>query len=164
MHGQGTVIFGCEKTKIKVALSDQESWYEGSWAQGQKDGDGTLRYPSGGLYVGRFENDTQHGHGAKSWSNGDSYVGEWVNGRITGLGRFRYSDGAVFEGKNGSDGKLIGGSLNFGNGIKYEGDFGDNSVDKWINEHHITEESRDALRSNARLVFVLRAQRIHSLI
>ena len=35
--------------------------YEGDWAQGRKQGRGSLRFPSGDTYLGEWHDDARHG-------------------------------------------------------------------------------------------------------
>jgi hypothetical protein len=158
IHGQGRMTFSSldisNSTGINHIFSDVESWYEGAWEHGQKNGNGIFHYPNGDIYVGMFKDGNENGHGAKEFSNGNSYVGQWVNGKIGGHGKYMYSDGDEYEVTFDADGNRICGSFTFADGKKYEGDFGDKSVAKWIDEQFLTS----GLRSNARLIFALRAQ------
>ena len=41
-----------------------------------------MTWADGAKYDGEFQNDMEHGRGAKTWSNGDKYEGMWKNGKM----------------------------------------------------------------------------------
>ena len=42
---------------------------------GDRNGYGVYKWPSGANYTGEFRNGDQHGHGVYTWPNGDKYDG-----------------------------------------------------------------------------------------
>jgi hypothetical protein len=73
--------------------------YEGSFANNQMHGSGTLKYANGNIYVGNFEHGKRTGQGHLLYSKGDEYKGGWRDDAMEGLGKFTYSNGDVFEGE-----------------------------------------------------------------
>jgi len=67
--------------------------------------------------------ETPHGFGTITFPNGNRYEGRWVNGKRTGPGKYFYSNGSRYEGEV-QEGHLHGrGVLTFANGNHYEGEF-----------------------------------------
>jgi hypothetical protein len=59
----------------------------------QKNGQGTLTWPSGQKYVGEFKDDIQNGQGAYSFPSGAKYVGEIKDGFYEGQGTYTSPEG-----------------------------------------------------------------------
>eukprot|EP00300_Choanocystis_sp_HF-7_P043209 c9806_g1_i1.p1 GENE.c9806_g1_i1~~c9806_g1_i1.p1 ORF type:complete len:752 (+),score=119.28 c9806_g1_i1:32-2257(+) len=72
--------------RLSTVFQDQQA----SGYKGPTDGEG---YP--------------HGHGVRTFENGDRYNGEWVHGREHGFGVYLYQDGSKYEGE-WRDGKRHG--------------------------------------------------------
>merc|ERR1712166_1296640 len=80
--------------------------YEGEWFEGQKHGDGTLRFADhgnflecGSEYEGQFLQGEIVGHGTRRWKDGSFYSGQWVEGEKEGSGEYTSADGAKYEGE-----------------------------------------------------------------
>ncbi len=99
-------------------------YYEGAWARGDKEGYGTLYYPSGNpkydgefkrdlengpgvkyeeqsgmiIYKGQWLNGLRHGRGSQYYPNGDQFDGHFEVGKKNGMGKYTYLDGVVLEG------------------------------------------------------------------
>ena len=46
--------------------------------RGKRHGNGVMKYRTGDLYEGTWENDCMHGQGIMVYSNGEKYRGQWV--------------------------------------------------------------------------------------
>jgi hypothetical protein len=156
-----TISFVGTNKKIRLVQADKSPWtmYKGTWARDLEAEAGSLDMPRGGEFVGRLRNGKQHGYGSKTWPNGDTYVGRWANGKITGYGKFMYADGDIFEVKF-VESKFLEGSFYFCTGKTYKGNFGNESVQTWINDQ-FAEEIR---RSIARHIFIARTHIIRTLL
>ncbi|MDG2370932.1 MAG: hypothetical protein P8M12_09835 [Flavobacteriales bacterium] len=78
------------------------SWsdnYEGEWADGKRNGEGTMNWSDGTKYVGDWKDDKRDGQGAYTYGKGewegDHYDGEWKNDFFNGQGTYTKVDGAV---------------------------------------------------------------------
>lgn len=57
--------------------------YEGSWLNGEYDGEGTLIHNDGSIYIGSFKLSQKHGYGKMYSANGKYlYDGTWTNNNI----------------------------------------------------------------------------------
>ena len=75
------------------------SIYQGSYVDGQREGEGSLTYPDGSVYRGSFKGGQRHGWGRYAYSNGDVWVGQWEAGKKEGPGTYLYKrDGSRFDG------------------------------------------------------------------
>lgn len=93
-------------------------------------------------YVGQFKDGKKHGHGVKTWSNGEQYVGQFFNDNKSGFGIYRWAPkGAAYPGdqRAGARDVYIGefvmdqrqgdGAYEWGSGDVYRGQW---SQDKFI--------------------------------
>ena len=73
------------------------------WYQDFQEGEGTMYYYNGDLYVGMWHQDKRNGHGTYTWKGGAKYEGEWTNDLKNGKGVMTWEDGSKYEGewKNG---------------------------------------------------------------
>jgi len=84
---------------ISPKYSNRAEWkYVGSWENGERNGQGTLTYSSGGKYVGGWKNGKEHGQGT-STGYGEKYVGSWKNGKKNGEGTETWRDGTKMIGE-----------------------------------------------------------------
>ena len=60
--------------------------YEGDWVDGQKHGQGLLKFSDGGYVRGRFERGQIEGPGERKWADGSLYVGNFHRGEFNGEG------------------------------------------------------------------------------
>ena len=96
--------------------------YEGEWADGLKQGEGTYVWENGDRYQGHFSADRPDGKGKYQFGNGDAYEGEVQAGVINGRGSYTSKNGDVFEGSF-QNGKPHGvGVYRFATGDRYEGE------------------------------------------
>ena len=72
--------------------------YNGEFKEGVFNGQGTLTWAHGDMYVGEFKNGTYYGQGTYTWANGDKYVGEWKDNKQNGQGTMTHSDGKIEKG------------------------------------------------------------------
>lgn len=59
---------------------------------------GTLKYPTGEIYSGEFNNLLPNGVGKMVHVDGSVYEGEWLNGKKSGIGKLDYGDGTWYNG------------------------------------------------------------------
>ena len=64
---------GDEKTQVK---------FEGDILNGGPNGQGTLTFPNGDKYVGKFKDGEYHGQGTYTLHDGEKYVREFKNGKV----------------------------------------------------------------------------------
>jgi hypothetical protein len=61
-----------------IEIIDTQYIYEGTFQNGLKSGEGTIRYSNGNEYTGAFQNNMRHGFGNFKWADcGNLYVGNW---------------------------------------------------------------------------------------
>jgi hypothetical protein len=96
--------------------------YEGEFADGLKQGEGTYQWENGDRYQGHFTADRPDGKGRYQFANGDMYEGDVQLGVIVGRGTYTTKSGDTFEGSF-ANGKPSGvGIYRFATGDRYEGD------------------------------------------
>ena len=96
--------------------------YEGEFADGLKQGEGTYLWENGDRYQGHFTSDRPDGRGRYQFANGDAYEGEVKLGVIAGRGSYVSKNGDVFDGSF-SNGKPHGvGVYRYASGDRYEGE------------------------------------------
>lgn len=87
-QGRGVYVWmreGEEEEKVEVAR------YEGGYVDGVKSGFGMMRFPSGDVYEGEFQDNKMHGTGTYTYKKSqDIYSGAWVNNLKHGQGRYEY--------------------------------------------------------------------------
>jgi hypothetical protein len=99
------------------------STYEGTYKDGEMDGEGTYWDANGDMYYGQFGGGKRNGRGIETGACGTEYDGEFKDNRFHGKGKYRDASGGVFEG-NFRDGKMHGeGNLRHSNGMVYVGEF-----------------------------------------
>ncbi len=97
--------------------------YVGSFVAGRRSGRGKTTFASGGSYDGEYENDVMSGNGTMIYASGDEITGEFANNMPNGTCSVKYSDGTVYKGEL-KDGIRDGeGVFTYSNGDVYEGSF-----------------------------------------
>jgi len=110
-HGQGTLS----------AVGKFE--YAGEFANGVREGTGTLETADGKKYIGQWQNDVPHGQGKIIYPDGAVFVGQFENGRRNGLGEAVYTDGTKYDGQWQDDLPNGQGVKIYVDGEKYTGEF-----------------------------------------
>lgn len=59
------------------------------------DGQGTLKYADGGLFIGPFVNHKRQGAGSMTYRDGDVYEGNWANDGRQGRGEMIYKTNPI---------------------------------------------------------------------
>ncbi|KAH3767856.1 phosphatidylinositol-4-phosphate 5-kinase [Pelomyxa schiedti] len=72
--------------------------YTGRVVDGEPDGRGTAKWPSGVTYDGVWLNGAMTGRGVLKWSDGGTCEGEWLNNKRDGWGVAHWTDGSWLEG------------------------------------------------------------------
>jgi S1-C subfamily serine protease len=86
-----------------------------------RNGQGTLTYPNGDVYVGNFVDGSPKGRGTHSFANGNKYTGEFGNGRPNGRGTLTYANGDAYVGKFVNGRPNGRGAITYRNGDKFVG-------------------------------------------
>jgi len=87
------------------------------------NGNGTIEYPDGSLYVGEFINGVAEGNGVLTKTDGSRYEGGFKNGQYHGLGSLTAPDGFKYEGQH-KNGRSHGrGIMTLPNGVRFLGQF-----------------------------------------
>jgi len=92
-------------------------------AQGQREGRGTMVFPSGNMYEGQWRAGLQHGQGKYTFATGNVYEGGYVEGNKHGHGKFSYAEGDVYEGEFVAGLYHGRGKMTYATGNSYEGEF-----------------------------------------
>ena len=99
--------------------------YSGEFKEGKFNGQGTLTWANGDMYVGEFKNGTFHGQGTYTYLNGSKYVGEHKDGKMNGQGSATFANGDKYVGEH-KDGKMNGqGTYTWVNGDEHVGEWKD---------------------------------------
>jgi hypothetical protein len=76
--------------------------YEGDFKAGRKHGHGVKTWPNGDRYEGDFVEDRKEGYGTYTWGRGpwqgESYQGAYRGDKRNGLGVYRWPSGDVYSG------------------------------------------------------------------
>ena len=88
------------------------SKYEGKWKDHKRDGFGIFIYPKGSKYMGYWEKNKRSGLGAFNHYKGESYVGEWKNNKKHGVGKLVLNEGGEYLGE-WKDDELVRGESYF---------------------------------------------------
>ena len=101
--------------------------YEGEWKNNLKNGIGKMTYGTTAEYYGHFENGKREGEGVyKYLQTKDLYSGNWKNGLKHGKGTFIFSDTKMKIVGEWANGQIIQGKWIFANGTYFEGVFENN--------------------------------------
>jgi hypothetical protein len=107
----------------KGKLISQNYEYDGEFVDGEKTGEGTIKYKDGTEYTWRFSQNNFNGYGNMKWNNDLEYKGYFKDNCLEGNGTLFNKRGEKYEGnfeKNAFHGK---GKYIYSNGDEYEGDF-----------------------------------------
>ena len=97
--------------------------YNGDFIDGEKNGEGTIKFNDGTEYSGKFSNNNFDGYGNMKWNNDLEYKGNFKDNYLEGNGVLFNKEGEKYEGyfeKSAFHGK---GKYTYLNGDEYEGDF-----------------------------------------
>jgi serine/threonine protein kinase len=97
--------------------------YQGQKNNGQKAGQGIMKYADGRVYDGQWIQDKKHGHGKMRWADGSEYIGQWREDQRDGEGRSRYSNGDIYQGGYVKDQRSGPGRRKNVDGSEYEGQY-----------------------------------------
>jgi hypothetical protein len=86
------VAFTASAQTCKVLDPELQASYSGPCVNGLAEGQGTASGEA--EYVGGFKAGRKHGHGVKTWPNGDRYEGEFAADQREGYGSYRWGAGA----------------------------------------------------------------------
>lgn len=138
-------------------LNDDGGTYEGAWANGAYEGQGTLKLSSGDTYEGEWIGGARNGKGKRTYPDGSIYDGEWKDNKREGNGSLTWlndkGDGNyVYEGTFTNDARSGKGKLTYPNGAVFEGDFVDGwpngkGICKWTNGEIYEGEVKDGIIS-----------------
>jgi 1-phosphatidylinositol-4-phosphate 5-kinase len=120
--------------------------YEGEWGRGKKTGKGKFSWPTGATYEGDFMGgymhgvgtytsgsiggttykghwslNVKHGHGRKTYANGDVYEGFWKQGVQEGFAKYVWASGNEYQGEWRTGSMCGKGILTWASGDKFDG-------------------------------------------
>jgi hypothetical protein len=76
----------------------QNGFYQGHYAKGVREGQGTFYFQNGNRHTGLYKNDLPNGHGEFVYKNGNRYAGDFSNGTFHGKGAFHFRNGDRYVG------------------------------------------------------------------
>lgn len=124
LHGlyTGKIVDGVKSGKGKYIERHDEfdgDVYEGNFANGSFNGQGTYTWRDGSTYTGQWKNDNRSGQGTFVGYDGTKYVGQWANDKYNGQGTLIYAPGQPWIRATGTfiDGQHRKGTLVRTNGI-----------------------------------------------
>jgi hypothetical protein len=94
---EGSFVNGQANGQGRHTLPDG-SVYEGSFVNGRANGQGKYTRPDGSVYEGFFVNEQAIGQGKYTLPDGSACEGFWLNGQIQGQGKYTFPDGNAYEG------------------------------------------------------------------
>lgn len=110
-YEKGTYYEG-EVHRAKRQGEGRMVWANGKTLEGVFSNDspvkGTLTWPTGGEYIGTFEQWKREGFGKMRYRGGEEYTGEWKADQRHGEGRMIWPDGRTFEGTFSNDDPVKG--------------------------------------------------------
>ena len=93
---EGEVSHGVMEGKGNMRFYTGEI-YEGQWDDDQMSGTGELQYTEG-TYKGEYSNGSRSGKGVFTWKDSAEYCGEWDNDKMEGIGKLTAADGTLYDG------------------------------------------------------------------
>ncbi|GAB3426221.1 hypothetical protein GCM10027320_01430 [Massilia solisilvae] len=104
----GTFRHGLPHGQGYFRYANDNSLYEGDFADGIREGTGVFLAPDRSRYDGQWRNDRRNGFGKQVYSVGGSYEGMWKDNRFEGKGVIVYAgSGRRYEGEF-RDGRVAG--------------------------------------------------------
>ncbi len=76
----------------------KDSYYEGCYLNGQKNGIGKYIWKNKSKYEGEWKNDNINGYGIYYFSDGRKYTGEWKDNYMNGFGIYKWSNNKRYFG------------------------------------------------------------------
>lgn len=108
-HGAGQFTFTSMKSVFMLSsvesdvntrtLLDFGGEYNGTFEDGEMEGNGSLVCQDGSRYDGEFKHNLPHGRGRIVYATGGSYEGEWTKGERGGHGTMCYPDKRKYTGE-----------------------------------------------------------------
>ena len=83
----------------KYIYSSTGAVYEGTWKGGLRHGIGTMTWPDGATFTGKWEYNYACGKGKFVHADGDVYEGSWLNSKANGFGVYTNIKGSRYEGQ-----------------------------------------------------------------
>jgi len=108
--GKRLMFISATQTCIRMReIGKLEFAYEGSTRPSDKEGlriagkmrhgEGEIRYESGSMYAGQWEEDKRSGKGKFTFACGDVYEGEWKENKYDGRGKYSSADTDEYDGQ-----------------------------------------------------------------
>ncbi len=98
----------------------------GTFDKDGKQGEFIIKFESGHLYEGNYQNNKMHGYGKMTWVSGqtyDTYQGNWEKGIRRGYGKYTFESGNVYEGNFENNTQHGYGKFTWADGHVYEGNW-----------------------------------------
>ena len=83
--------------KVKIDYLDGTS-YDGFTLSGIYDGQGTIRWTNGAMYIGGWLKGKKHGVGEYKYPDGTVYKGDWKNDLYDGNGKLTFNNKSSYTG------------------------------------------------------------------
>jgi hypothetical protein len=116
--------------ECKVLDTELQGSYAGPCRDGLAEGAGHAK--GSAEYRGGFRAGMKHGHGVKSWTNGDRYEGEFAEDRREGRGKYTWGrgpwEGQSYEGGYLADQRHGEGIYRFASGDVYKGPWAEDRI------------------------------------
>lgn len=106
----GTLAQGSKEGKGKFIWNNGQQ-YHGDWENDTPNGKGKFIFADGSRYEGDVRNGQPHGHGIYRFKGGNVYKGEWVRGKSHGHGRYTWANGSYWEGEFAHDKRTENGTM-----------------------------------------------------
>lgn len=135
LHGRGelqgpqfkyTGIFRNSEIESDGKFEWDKCAYEGEVKRGMRNGEGTLVFNNGVVYIGQWREGLREGYGTLKYPDGQSYEGYWEKGKKQGFGVLRFASGNFYEGNFDNDLRNGQGTMHWiSTSEKYTGDWKD---------------------------------------
>ncbi|KAH6586547.1 hypothetical protein BASA50_000501 [Batrachochytrium salamandrivorans] len=117
-----------ERHGIGKAIFPNGDIYEGRYAQGKREGQGSYKWKAEHRYNGMYSDNQRHGVGYFVYPDGSKYKGDFIAGKRHGNGTYVYSNGDAYQGSWEADFKSGRGIYTFQNGCKKSGTWVDGKL------------------------------------